>query len=345
MALYELENIRHHYNGTPVLSIDRFRVAENSVTGLCGPNGSGKTTLLSLLGLIAPPAAGFIYFRGHRARPYDGQIRDKVALLPQQSFLLKRSVYQNVAYGLRIRKNTDNESGRVAHALSLVGLNPEKFAGRPWYALSGGEARRVAMAARLALRPEVLLLDEPTTSVDAASAQLMREAAAEAHLQWNTSLIIASHDMQWLQGICHDLVYLFSGTILGKGKKTIVFGPWQHTSGGGAIRTLADGQVLAAENAPKDLTGTAAILDPDDMSLHASPDDTGAKKNTLKGRIVCLDMEQHTGFIRVLVLAGRSEFCLYLDAQTLSARNWQPGSEVWLAYRPDRIEWKAPGLQ
>lgn len=345
MALYELENIQHHYKGTPVLSIDRFRIAENSVTGLCGPNGSGKTTLLCLLGLIAPPAAGAIYFRGHRARPYDGRIRDKVALLPQQSFLLKRSVYQNVAYGLRIRKNTDNESGRVDQALSLVGLAPEKFAGRPWYALSGGEARRVAMAARLALRPEVLLLDEPTTSVDAASAQLMREAAAEAHLQWNTSLVIASHDMQWLQGICHDLVYLFSGTILGKGKKTIVFGPWQHTSKRRASRVLADGQVFAAENAPDDLTGAVAILDANDMSLHASPHDATPEKHVLKGRLTCLDLEQQTGLVRAWFFAGRTEFCLYPDSHSLPASGWQPGSELWLAYRPDRVEWKAHGLQ
>jgi tungstate transport system ATP-binding protein len=189
MSLYELAQIRHHYNGPPVLCIDRWSVAKNRITGLCGPNGSGKTTLLKLLGFIEPPSRGTVYFNGQKTAPYARRIRDRVSLLPQESYLLKRSVYHNVAYGLRIRKNIKDEKRRVSRALALVGLDPETFASRPWFALSGGEARRVAMAARLALRPRVLLLDEPTTSVDAASAQLMKEAAMDAHRRWGTARI------------------------------------------------------------------------------------------------------------------------------------------------------------
>ena len=339
MALYQLLQIRHHYNSTPVLEIDDWSVVENSITGLCGPNGGGKTTLLKLLGFIESPSGGTILFHGQRAEPYSRGIRDRVALLPQESYLLKRSVYQNVAYGLRIRKDRTEVAHRVAEALSWVGLDADLFAGRSWYQLSGGEARRVALAARLVLRPRVLLLDEPTTSVDAASAQLMKEAAVKAHQQWGTCLVISSHDLQWLQEICHDLVYLFAGRILGKGRKTILFGPWQPVRGGRARRILADGQVVEADNAPRNLNGAAGVLDPLELSMHPSKQEVPPEKSYLEGRLTRLDLEHQTGRIQASVYAGQTEFCLYLDSDTLSRRGWQPGSRVWLAYRPDHIQW------
>jgi tungstate transport system ATP-binding protein len=345
MALYQLSNVCYRYNGKPVLAIDNWAVAQNSITGLCGPNGSGKTTLLRLLGLIEAPSRGTIMFQDQKTDPYARRIRDRVALLPQESYLLKRSVYQNVAYGLRIRKQRKDESRRVAKALLWVGLDADQFADRPWFALSGGEARRVALAARLVLRPEVLLLDEPTSSVDAASAQLIKEAAIKAHQQWGTSLIISSHDLQWLQEICNDLVYLFFGRILGKGRKTVIFGPWHKAGQGRARRVLSDGQAVEVSNVPENLHGAAAVLDPAELSIHLSKTEVPADKSRLEGRLTRLDLEQRTGRIQASVYVGQIEFCLYLDAKTLSHQNLQPGSRVWLAYRSEQIQWQLQSME
>lgn len=321
------------------MSVDRWDIRQGAITGLYGPNGSGKSTLLKLLGFVDTPTLGAIHFQGRRAETYSRRIRDRVALMPQESHLLKRSVYKNIAYGLRIRKDKAKEAEKIRLAMSLVGLDADQFADRPWYALSGGEARRVSMAARLVLNPSVLLLDEPTTSVDAASAKMMKQAATEAHRKWGASLVISSHDLQWLQDICHDIVYMFNGMILGEGGKTFIFGPWEKTGTRRAARRLADGQVFKTENAPENPAGATAAIDPEDLSIHTSAEVVPPGKPPLKGLITRLVLEKHADRISVSVSVGDTEFILYLDPETISRHGYQPGMPVLIAYNPGNVEW------
>jgi len=339
MTLYRLDHIVHRYENRPVLSIDQWSVAEGAITGLCGPNGSGKSTLLKLLGFIERPSQGDIYLQDRKRDMAMRGARDHVSLLPQDSYLLKRNVYKNVAYGLRIRKDRSDETRRVHQALELVGLAPDRFAQRPWYALSGGEARRVALAARLVLKPKVLLLDEPTTSVDAASAQQMKAAALHAHQQWGSNLIISSHDVQWLQGICHDIVYVFNGRILGQGQRTLLFGPWQRLDDGRVGRRLAEDQIFVAGHPPDDIDNAVAAIDPADLSLHASDKEVPDGKMALKGLLTRLALEKASGHIHLAVAVGHNEFTASLTAETLSSENYRPGKEIWIAYRPEDVSW------
>ncbi|MFP3981910.1 MAG: ATP-binding cassette domain-containing protein, partial [Desulfobacterales bacterium] len=159
--LYELENIRQVYADRVVLEIDRMVVYPGEIIGISGPNGSGKSTLLRILALVESPVQGRVFFSGRPTNPNDLQSRRQITLLSQSPYLLKRSVLGNVSYGLKIRGITGKRE-KARAALSMVGLDPQEFAGRMWYELSGGEAQRVALAARLALGPRALLLDEPT---------------------------------------------------------------------------------------------------------------------------------------------------------------------------------------
>jgi tungstate transport system ATP-binding protein len=168
--IYQIEKLAHGYNGRPVLQLDAFSIEKAAILGLVGPNGSGKSTLLKLLAFVDRPTRGQVRFKGKPEAPFSDGVRFQVTLLTQEPYLLKRSVFDNVAYGLRIRNGREDFRPQVAEALAMVGLDPDTFMHRPWNELSGGEAQRVALAARLALRPEVLLLDEPTASVDGASA-------------------------------------------------------------------------------------------------------------------------------------------------------------------------------
>jgi len=339
MTLYELKNIAHNYNGRTVLNIPDWQVAAHSVTGVVGPNGSGKSTLLALMGFVTAPTGGEIRFNGQPVGPFAEIVRGNVALLPQESFLLKRSIYRNIAYGLKMRRMRGDIRGRVHAAMSMVGLDPDIFAHRPWYALSGGEARRVALAARLALQPQVLLMDEPTVSVDAASAQMIKEAALHARRQWGTTLVISSHDAEWLADICDDMLHLFRGCILGNGKQTMIFGPWQRDTDNFAGKPLSEDQRFLAARAPRDLDTAVAAIAAGQLTLIAGPQQVPAGCHCLEGLLLRLSYEQTTRRTSAAVLVGRSVLTAYLSQGTPALPALAPGQKVRLAYDPHAIRW------
>lgn len=210
--LISLESVRQVYNGRIVLSIDKLDIGKGDIIGLAGPNGSGKSTLLKILAFLNVPREGTVSFMGAPTSVNPGAVHRQVTLLVQEPYLLKRSVHANVAYGLRVRKKSDITT-KVHNALVEVGLDPEKFSSRQWFELSGGEAQRVALAARLVLKPKVLLMDEPTASLDTKSSRLIREAALRARKRNGTTLVIASHDLNWLTEVSDMTIHLEDGII------------------------------------------------------------------------------------------------------------------------------------
>jgi len=213
--LIALYNIRQRYSGRTVLAIDRLDIEPGSIVGLAGPNGSGKSTLLRLLAFLETPASGTLTFMGNPVPDKPNGVHKQVTLLVQEPYLLKRSVHANIAYGLKVRGESDITT-KVNHALDTVGLPPDVFSHRQWFELSGGEAQRVALAARLVLKPKVLLMDEPTASLDGQSATLIRQAALAARKEYGASLVVASHDMTWLNAVCDHIFHLEHGTITDK---------------------------------------------------------------------------------------------------------------------------------
>lgn len=212
MPVISLENVIQSYAGRTALSIDKLDIDPGAIIGLAGPNGSGKSTLLRMLAFLDAPASGTIKFMDMPTSNKPGAVHRQVTLLVQEPYLLKRTVHANIAYGLRVRNEPDVTS-KVHNALVEVGLEPESFSERQWFELSGGEAQRVALAARLVLKPKVLLMDEPTASLDTQSSQLIRQAALSARDRNDTSLVIASHDLPWLEEVSDRTIYLENGKI------------------------------------------------------------------------------------------------------------------------------------
>ena len=211
--IYRLENIKKIYNGRTVLDIEDLTIAEGEIIGFYGPNGCGKSTMMRTLSFLDRPDEGQVFFDGKPSLGAETKIRKSVTLLTQEPYLLKRSVYKNVAYGLMIR-SVNNIRRRVSISLEMVGLDPEKFLKRSWFELSGGEAQRVALAARLALQPRVLLMDEPTASLDTKSTELIQKAALMAKKEWGATLGIVSHDFDWLKDVADRMVFMDSGKIV-----------------------------------------------------------------------------------------------------------------------------------
>jgi tungstate transport system ATP-binding protein len=327
--------LKHSYTDKTVLEIEHLTVEPASIVGLIGPNGSGKSTFLRLLGLIEKPTQGDILFNATRVEPFSDEARFLITMLPQEPFLMKRSVFKNISYGLKLRGNGGNIADKVNQALSLVGLDSKDFARRPWYALSGGEAQRVALAARLALEPKVLLLDEPTASVDAGSAQLIKEVAVRARHELGTTLIVASHDWQWLYEICDEIFHLFRGKIFGEGRETIIFGPWKELSYGKWGKVLSDNQHVVVPPPPNH--EAAAVVD----VLSASKDRSAITGEgiVLEGTVSRLSLERKTNQLFATILVGDLPFTVGLTFQQGKEHAIFPGRTVFICYRLDQVKW------
>lgn len=335
-SAFDIHAVRHGYGRGPVLEIDRLAVPGGAITGLVGPNGSGKSTLLRLLGCIERPTEGRIAFNGQPIKPFSETARFQIALLPQEPFLMKRSVFKNVCYGLKLRGQRKGFADRVEQALVLVGLPPDRFAHRPWYALSGGEAQRVALAARLVLRPRVLLLDEPTASVDAASARLIKEASLRARQEWGTTLVIASHDRQWLYEVCDDVLHLFKGRVFGTGHETIVFGPWERDAEGGWTKPLADGSRLMVTDPPHpDAVAVIRFTAGEDEKQAMQ----GPAEPSVRGTVSRLNLEKSTGNVIATIVAEDLSFTVVLTALQIRDRGIIPGQTLKACYRIDQMTW------
>lgn len=215
--LYRLTDVSAGYGEAIALTVPELTVPAGRVLGLYGHNGSGKSTLLRVLGFLLEPRSGRMEFEGREVdaalRRRGHLLRRKAVLLGQETCLLKRSVAANVAYGLKLR-GLPAPAQVIAAALAEVGLNAA-YARRPWRQLSGGEARRVALAARLALSPNVLLLDEPTAGLDRDSTKHVQRAVLAARADHGATVVVASHDLPWLESCADAVLKLEEGRIVG----------------------------------------------------------------------------------------------------------------------------------
>ena len=334
-----MRDIDHFYGDKQVLSIEDVSIPSGSITGLVGPNGSGKSTFLKLLGFMEEPTYGEILFNRKKCLPFSGKMRFKITLLTQDPYLMHRSVFDNVAYGLKIRSDTRDIRNRVHESLEQVGLASESFARRKWSALSGGEAQRVALAARLILKPEVMLLDEPTASVDAHSARLIRKASLKAREEWGATIVVATHDLQWLYETCDSVLHLLHGRLFTAGLGCAVYGPWRIGQKDCLQKELEDGQLLVA---PKPEEGKqVAILDPSRFSISLPDRETLLKwgQNSLNGVVTGLFLERNSETVQVAVKVGELVITLRIGRNKVKELKLYPGREVCISYDPQDIDW------
>ena len=193
--LYEARNLVQRYNGREALNVQHLAIEEGEAVFLTGPNGCGKSTLLRLLAFLEHPASGELRYAG------GAEGRKEATLLLQDPYLLHMSVFNNVALGLKFRNQTGDLRQVFECCMQAAGFeDPWNFADRGPRELSGGERQRVALASRLALRPRVLLLDEPTANVDAASARALAQAVKNCNADGIT-VVCATHDPALLRAI------------------------------------------------------------------------------------------------------------------------------------------------
>ncbi|SMC71514.1 tungstate transport system ATP-binding protein [Desulfocicer vacuolatum DSM 3385] len=369
-SIYLLKNIVQAYKGKTALDIPNLSIAPGSITGLMGPNGSGKSTLLKLLAFVSSPVKGTLFFNGKEEVPFSPKVRFDITLLTQTPYLLKRSVHDNITHGLKIRGKAHGRKDptvcrQVRNVMARVGLSHDEFAHRMDYELSGGEAQRVAMAARLILKPRVLLLDEPTASVDVNSAALIRRAALYARKTWGTTIIIASHDHEWLQGACDRLLQLYHGKIFQAGSKNIIPGPFVRDDKGfyRPLSANGSGQTLRLTTPPHDKA--SALLKTQDINITVREPSLSTKKklkkapdiatapsiqksnkilkenkfHTIEGKVLRLMGDKKRGHITMVIKVNEMNFTIQMAPETVIQCKLLPGARVMLTYCLSDIEW------
>ena len=175
-------------------------------TALLGPSGSGKSTLLRLLNRLADPDAGVVRFHGTDVRELDPlELRRRVGLVPQLPAPVPGSVADNVCFGPRLEGREVDPEGPVR----LAGLDPS-FLDRDASRLSVGEQQRVMLARALALEPEVLLLDEPTASLDPTATGAVEDALRGLH---DVSLVLVTHSRDQANRLTERTIRLRDGRV------------------------------------------------------------------------------------------------------------------------------------
>lgn len=337
-SLYELNNIEQHYDGKKVLSIDNLRLEKNQIIGFFGPNGSGKSTLFSLLSFITKPTFGSIEFNGISNKKIDLETKKSVVMVPQNPYLLKRTVYENIAYGLKLRKQTLNLTQKVEEALCLVGLD-SSFSQRKWSQLSGGEAQRVALASRLILKPKVLILDEPTSGVDTNSAQLIKEAILIAKQKYNTTILISSHDHNWLNHVCDKKIALFQGNLVENSSVNLLFAPWQKDEDGNLVKIFTDGQKITIENSSQKKRDSVIMINSKNIIICRNDCSNMINDKTLKGKINSIHQEGSGEYLLVEFSISSIPFNCKITRTQMQEHTLLPGDDIYINIDTSEVCW------
>jgi len=214
-SIYHINELKVAFGDRTVLDVHRLAIDDSRLHILTGANGAGKSTLLNLLAFLTPPTSGEVLFDNAPvpwSSPALFRLRRQVTLMHQVPYLFAGSVSDNVAYGLGVRgMGAAEQRQRITEALAQTGLTG--FERRNALKLSGGEVRRVAMARALALRPRVLLLDEPLANVDHETALLLEELITSLPRQ-GICVIMTTHEPNHADRLGGRTIHLVSGRIV-----------------------------------------------------------------------------------------------------------------------------------
>ncbi|MBW1765554.1 MAG: energy-coupling factor ABC transporter ATP-binding protein [Deltaproteobacteria bacterium] len=231
MVLINLEHISFSYpGGRPVLENLCFQLHDKERVGFIGPNGSGKTTLFHIIMGLLKPNSGKIEIFGREIREEKDfrPIRQKVGLLFQDADdqLFSPTVLEDVAFGPLNQEKSVKEAKDIARqTLSSLGL--EGFENRITHKLSGGEKKLVSLATVLAMKPRVLLLDEPTTGLDTETTERIVSILNEIDI----SYIFISHNMDFIVQTAYKIYGMTNGQISLEEEKVTHTHTHLHSSG------------------------------------------------------------------------------------------------------------------
>jgi len=229
----ELEAVGFVYQPGTALAVEALRdvsvaVGQTDFAGIVGPTGSGKSTLVQHLNGLLIPTTGRVLIDGvPLVRAAARGLRTHVGLVfqfPENQFF-EATVAEDVGFGPRNLGCSGVETRqRIAEALDMVGLDPGVFGGRNPFELSGGEKRRVAIAGVLAMRPRILVLDEPTAGLDPVGRRELMSNLRDLHYREGIGVVVVSHALDEIAELVERLIVLRAGAIVFDGRPSVAFG-------------------------------------------------------------------------------------------------------------------------
>ncbi|MBQ3086424.1 MAG: energy-coupling factor transporter ATPase [Clostridia bacterium] len=233
MAFLEVKNIGYSYSkGTPfeivALHDCSFSVEKGEYVGVIGHTGSGKSTLMQMLNALVKPDSGTVMLDGKDINADKETARDtrfRVGLCFQypEYQLFEETVRKDIAYGpTNMKLSAEEIEQRVQESAQIVGLPPELLDKSP-FDLSGGEKRRAAIAGVMAMKPEVLILDEPAAGLDPIGRKVIMDMIEKYRLATGATVLLVSHSMETVAAVADRILVLNKGGIAMDGTVDEVF--------------------------------------------------------------------------------------------------------------------------
>jgi spermidine/putrescine transport system ATP-binding protein len=220
--IIKLENISVAFDGETILNDISLKIDENEFITLLGPSGCGKTTTLRIIAGFLEPDKGDVIFDGKKINGVPAYKRQVNTIFQRYALFPHLNVYENIAFGLRLRKEKEDEIQKtVSEMLSLVNL--KGFGNRNIASLSGGQQQRVAIARALAVKPRVLLLDEPLGALDLKLRKDMQVELKSIQQKLGITFIYVTHDQEEALSMSDTIVVMDSGKIQQIGTPTDVY--------------------------------------------------------------------------------------------------------------------------
>jgi sulfate transport system ATP-binding protein len=217
-----VQNLSKRFGDFVALKNVSLEVPSNSLTALLGPSGSGKTTLLRIISGLDTPDVGTIHFRNEDVTDVSARDREVGFVFQHYALFRHMTVFENIAFGLRVRRVANTEvRDRVNELLHLVRL--EGLGLRYPSELSGGQRQRVALARALAVKPRMLLLDEPFGALDAKVRQELRTWLRKLHEEMHVTTVFVTHDQEEAFEMADQVVVMSQGRIEQTGTPQAVF--------------------------------------------------------------------------------------------------------------------------
>jgi len=213
--LLQAKNLTYIAGGKNILSDINFSIESGERIAFFGPSGAGKSTLIRLLNRLDEPTSGTVLLEGQDYRQVPPRtLRRRLGLVMQRPYLFPGTVAANIRYGPAAR-GEDMSDDEIENL--LAGVDLDGYASRDVSKLSGGEAQRVSLARTLANKPEVLLLDEPTSSLDDAAQREVEETILSVLESQQVTCILVSHNQRQVKRLADRVLVLKGGELVGHG--------------------------------------------------------------------------------------------------------------------------------